>query len=75
MIQVIAAILTILMFAFLVMGVIKSKRVKDKQDELSKVAEDEAVFDIEEQIVDRGLALEERKKELKSKQEKVKDVK
>jgi len=55
MIQVIAAILTILMFAFLVMGVIKSKRVKDKQDELSKVAEDEAVFDIEEQIVDRGL--------------------
>lgn len=75
MIQVIAAILTIIMFALFITGVVKSKRLKDKQEELKQVQEDEDVFDIEEQIVERGIALKEREKTLNAKKEQSEDVK
>jgi len=69
MFQTIVGVLTLIMFVFWIKSVIKSKRVKEKQEELAKLHEDEEVLDIEEQIVDREVALAKRKKDINAKKE------
>jgi len=69
MFQTIVGVLTLIMFVFWIKSVIKSKRVKEKQEELAKLHEDEEVLDIEEQIVDREVTLAKRKKDINAKKE------
>lgn len=63
------------MFVFWIKSVIKSKRVKDKQEELAKLHEDEEVLDIEEQIVNREIELAKRRNDINAKKEHKENVK